>query len=86
MLRLDPPLQVPDEDTAIVAGGEDDPGVEGMGLQDKHLRLVALQHKTTTGGAQSTAQLLCDIQSDHHEISRQGLRIQFHNTNKSSSS
>ena len=46
MLRLDPSLQVPDEDAAVVASGEDDPGVEGMGLQDKHLCLVALQHKT----------------------------------------
>ena len=53
MLRLDSSLQVPDEDTAVVAGGEDDPGVKGMGLQDKHLRLVALQEKPARG-AQNT--------------------------------
>lgn len=42
MLRVCPPLQIPDEDVPVMASRQDDPGVERVWLQDKHLSLVAL--------------------------------------------
>lgn len=43
MLRVGAALQVPDEDVPVVAGRQDDAGVKGVGLQHKHLGLVALR-------------------------------------------
>lgn len=45
MLRVGAALQVPDEDVPVVAGRQDDTGVEGVGLQHKHLGLVALRRR-----------------------------------------
>lgn len=42
VLCVPSPQQVPDEDVPVMAGRQDDPGVEGVRLQDKHLGLVAL--------------------------------------------
>lgn len=42
VLRVCPPLQIPDKDVPVMAGRQDDPGVERVRLQDKHLSLVAL--------------------------------------------
>lgn len=47
VLRVCPPLQIPNEDVPVMAGRQDDPGVERVWLQDKHLSLVAL-NKTHT--------------------------------------
>lgn len=47
VLRVCPPLQIPDEDVPVMTGRQDDPGVERVRLQDKHLSLVAL-NKTHT--------------------------------------
>lgn len=47
VLRVCSPLQIPDEDVPVMAGRQDDPGVERVRLQDKHLSLVAL-NKTNT--------------------------------------
>lgn len=47
VLRVCSPLQIPDEDVPVMAGRQDDPGVERVRLQDKHLSLMAL-NKTHT--------------------------------------
>ena len=39
--------QVPDVDVPVVAGGEHDAGVEGVGLQHKHLVIVTLGDRGT---------------------------------------
>lgn len=43
VLCVCPSLQIPDEDVPVVSGRQDDPGVKGMRLQDKHLSLMALK-------------------------------------------
>lgn len=43
VLCVCPSLQVPNEDVPIVAGRQDDAGVKGVWLQDKHLGLMALK-------------------------------------------
>lgn len=43
VLCVCPSLQVPNEDVPIVAGRQDDAGVKGVRLQDKHLGLMALK-------------------------------------------
>lgn len=45
MLCVGAALQVPDEDVPVVAGRQDDAWVEGVGLQHKHLGLVALRRR-----------------------------------------
>lgn len=45
VLRVRPSLQIPYEDVPVVASRQDDPGVEGVRLQHKHLGLVALETK-----------------------------------------
>lgn len=47
VLRVRAPLQVPDEDVPVVAGRQDDAGVEWVRLQDKNLSLVALERRGT---------------------------------------
>lgn len=47
MLCVRAALQVPDEDVPVVAGRQDDAGVEGVRLQHKHLGLVALRRRRT---------------------------------------
>lgn len=47
MLRVGAALQVPNEDVPIVAGRQDDAGIEGVGLQHKHLGLMSLKRRRT---------------------------------------
>lgn len=66
VLGLDSPQQIPDEDATVVAGREDDPGIEGVGLQDKHLRLVALRHTTPQ---QTVLRKLCSLHTRLSQLS-----------------
>lgn len=43
VLCVCPSQQIPDEDVPIMASRQDDPGVKGVWLQDKHLSLMALK-------------------------------------------
>lgn len=43
VLCVCPSQQIPYEDVPVVAGRQDDPGVKGVWLQDKHLSLMALK-------------------------------------------